>query len=446
MESSNLWVQLLAIFALILTSGFFNASEIALVAVRRSRIPQLRSEARRGAAALAALKENPPQFLAAAQIGVTVVSALASVLAGAETVEIVQPMLRAVLPGVLDAWAEAIAIAIAVTLISYFTMVLGELAPKSFALSRSEQFALAVAPVVRGFAWLCSPVVTLLTRSTSLVLRVLGGDRIRDPFVSEDEVKHLVHEGAEAGIFDEAERKLIHSIFEFTDTSVRDVMTPRSDIHAVNADIPLPALAKDLIETGFSRVPVFQRDLDHIVGTIHIKDLFRALERTPAPKLTEVAHPAYFVPDSMQISDLMRELQARRVHLAIVLNEFGTVIGLVTIEDLLEEIVGEIRDEFDVDEELDVQELPDGSLLVRGSVALTELHEKYALPVEETPDYKTLAGFVLARLKRIARGGEAIVHDGHKMTVVSLDGRRISKVRIERPAPPRDPAPAPDAT
>jgi putative hemolysin len=433
MNFNALWGELLAIVVLVLVSGFFSASEIAFVAVRRSRIPQLVTEGRRGAAALATLKENPPHFLATAQIGVTVAGAMASVVAGAGTVAFIEPVLRAIAPIWLLPWVDPIALSGTVLMMSYFTLVLGELAPKSLALNRAEQLACFAAPVIRGFAWLCAPAVAVLTRSTGVITRLLGAGHVADPFVSEDEVKHMVHEGTEAGIFDEAERKLIHSIFEFTDTSVREVMTSRSEIHAVNSDIPPAALAKDLIETGFSRVPVYQGDLDHIVGTVHIKDLFRALERSPSPKLVEVMHPAYFVPDSMQISDLLRELQARRLHLAVVLNEFGTVIGLVTIEDLLEEIVGEIRDEFDVDEELDIQELPDGSLLVRGTVTLSDLHDKYGLPVEETQDYSTLAGFVLARLKRIAKGGEAIMHDGHKMTVVALDGRRISKVRIERP-------------
>jgi magnesium and cobalt exporter, CNNM family len=430
---STLWLEVIVILTLILVNGFFSASEIALVALRRSRIPQLLSEGRRGAQALADLKENPHQFLAAVQIGVTVVGAMASVIAGAATVAYVEPPLRTVAPAWLDHWVEPIALSLTVVVISYFTLVLGELAPKSLALSRSEQLACFVAPLVRGFARLCSPAVTVLTLSNSIILRLLGGGQAAEAFVSEDEVKHLVHEGTQAGIFDEAERKLIHSIFEFTDTSVREVMTPRSEIHAVNADIPLSALGKDLIETGFSRVPVYQDDLDHIIGVVHVKDVFRALEHAQGPTLADVIHPAYYVPDSMQISDLMRELQLRRVHLAIVVNEFGTVVGLVTIEDLLEEIVGEIRDEFDVDEELDVQELPDGSLLVRGSVTLSDLHERYGLPVEETPDYRTLAGLVLARLKRIAKGGEAVMHEGYKMTVVALDGRRISKVRIERP-------------
>ena len=253
----------------------------------------------------------------------------------------------------------------------------------------------------------------------------------------------MVHEGAQHGIFDEAERQLIHSVFEFTDTSVREVMVPRSEVHAVEAGTPLPAILKELVDTGFSRMPVYQGDLDHVIGIVHIKDLLREVEKPQTQSLNAIMHPAFFVPDSMQISDLLRELQSRRTHMAIVVNEFGTVIGLVTIEDLLEEIVGEIRDEFDVDEEQPIQELPDGSLLVQGSCPLNDLKERYGMPFEETPDYRTIAGFVLAALKRFPKGGEAITHSGYKMTVVVLDGRRLRKIRIEGPLKRKPARPSP---
>jgi putative hemolysin len=265
-------------------------------------------------------------------------------------------------------------------------------------------------------------------------MRLLGlSGHATDALVSEEEIKHIVHEGANQGIFDEAERELIHSVFEFTDTSVREVMVPRSDVHGIDLATASREALTQMLETGFSRAPVYEGDLDRIVGIVHIKELLRAVHEENTASLQSILHPALFVPDSMQISDLLRELQTRRTHMAIVLNEYGTVIGLATIEDLLEEIVGEIRDEFDIDEEAPVQELNDGSLLVEGSVPLTDLHEKYGLPLEETDRYRTIGGFVLARLKRIPKGGEAVTYAGHKMTIVTIDGRRLRKVRIERP-------------
>jgi magnesium and cobalt exporter, CNNM family len=435
--------ELLAIVVLILANAFFSAAEISIVAVRKSRLAQLIGEGRSVASIVVGLKEDPSRFLATVQVGMTVVSSMASVIGGAATVRHLEPLVRSALPEVLAEWAEFTALSITVMLISYFTLVIGELVPKSMALAHSERLACLTAHPINRLSLLASPLVKLLTFSTDTVLWLFGQHaKAEEAFVSEEEVKHMVREGARHGIFDEAERQLIHSVFEFTDTSVREVMVPRSEVHAVEGGVPPSDILKELVETGFSRMPVFQGDLDHVIGIVHIKDLLREVQKPEPAPLPAVMHPAFFVPDSMQISDLLRELQSRRTHMAIVVNEFGTVIGLVTIEDLLEEIVGEIRDEFDFDEEQAIQELPDGSLLVQGSLPLTDLKDQYSIPFEETPDYRTLAGLVLARLKRFPKGGEAISEAGYKMTVVVLDGRRLRKIRIEgpvkhRPAHPR---------
>ncbi len=437
------WLDIAAIVALILANGFFSAAEISIIAVRKSRLAQLISEGEPVAHIVAALKEEPARFLATAQIGITVVGSMASVIGGAAAVRYFEPLLRAALPAALRDWNEVLALIITVALISYLTLVLGELVPKSLALRHSERLARLSARPIHRIALLAAPLVKVLTLSTDAVLWLFRHEvKGEEAFISEEEVKHMVHEGAQHGIFDEAERQLIHSVFEFTDTSVREVMVPRSEVHAVEASTPPQEILKQLIETGFSRLPVFRGDLDHVIGIVHIKDLLREVEKPQPAPLAAVMHPAFFVPDSMQISDLLRELQSRRTHMAVVVNEFGTVIGLVTIEDLLEEIVGEIRDEFDIDEEQPVQELSDGSLLVQGSFPLDALKERYGTPFEETPNYRTVAGFVLAQLKRIPKGGEAITASGYKMTVVVLDGRRVSKIRIEGPLKPRQPAPS----
>jgi len=431
--SISLGTEFLIIFLLVLANGFFSAAEIATVTLRRSQVSTLVADGRRGAQTVAEMKAEPARFLATVQIGLTVVSSMASVIGGAGAVSVLEPALAAAPVPFVREWAAPIALALTVTVISYLTLVLGELLPKSLALRHAETLACSSAPLIHALARISAPLVHILTWSTNVLLRPFGelGD-IRGVFVSEEEVKHIVREGAHHGIFDEAERELIHSVFEFADTSVREVMVPRTDIHAVKRDLPPEEVLKDLVDTGFSRAPVYEGDLDHIVGIVHVKDLVRVLQKEKAATFAAILHPAFFVPDSMQISDLLRELQTRRTHMAIVLNEFGTVIGLATIEDVLEEIVGEIRDEFDIDEELPVQQLADGSLLVDGSVPLGDLKEKYNLPVEETDDYRTLAGLILARLKRIPKGGEAIVYDGLKMTVVTIDDRRLRKVRIER--------------
>lgn len=434
MSSSELWFEAAVIVMLILANGFFSAAEMATVSLRMSRVTQLIKEGRRGAARVAAMKEDPAHFLATVQVGVTVVGSMASVLGGAAAVDVLEPILQASSLPYVGEWAGAIALSVTVIVISYLTLVMGELLPKSFALRHSESVACISAPLVHRIAQVSKPLVLALTWSTDGFMRILGlSGHATDALVSEEEIKHIVHEGANQGIFDEAERELIHSVFEFTDTSVREVMVPRTDIHGIELGIDPREALTQMLAIGFSRAPVYEGDLDRIVGIVHIKELLRCVHQENKATLQSVLHPALFVPDSMQISDLLRELQTRRTHMAIVLNEYGTVIGLATIEDLLEEIVGEIRDEFDIDEEAPVQELTDGSLLVEGSVPLADLHEKYGLPLEETDRYRTLGGFVLARLKRMPKGGEAITVAGHKMTIVTIDGRRLRKVRIERP-------------
>jgi putative hemolysin len=250
--------------------------------------------------------------------------------------------------------------------------------------------------------------------------------------VSEEEVKYLIREGAQRGIFDDTEKEFIHSIFDFADTSVREVLTPRNEIHALEVQTPCAQALHEMIESGFSRMPVYEEDLDHIIGIAHIKELLRAQEQKRDASLRDFLHPAYFVPDSMQISHLLRELQLRRAQMAIVVNEFGTVIGIATIEDLLEEIVGEIRDEYDVEEEQPIQKLGEGVFLVKGGVGLNDLKEQHNLPFEETLFYRSIAGFLLARLERIPKGGESVVHEGYRLTIVNMDGRRIAKVKIEK--------------
>lgn len=432
-EHSAAW-ELIAIAILILANGFFSAAEIAIVTIRQSRLAQLVHEGRQSASLVAGLKEEPGRFLATVQIGVTVVGSMASVIGGATAITYLDVFLRNLLPPPLQDWSEAVALGLTVVAISYFSLVVGELVPKSLALRHSERVAFMAARPIHLLSRLADPLVRVLTFSTDAVLRLFGQRaRTDEVFITEEEVKHMVREGARHGIFDEAERQLIHSVFEFTDTSVREVMVPRSEIHAAEDSLPLPQVLKMLVETGFSRMPIFHDDLDHIIGVAHIKDLLREIEKPNPGPVSSLIHAAFFVPDSMQISDLLRELQSRRTHMAIVVNEFGTVIGLVTIEDLLEEIVGEIRDEFDTDEEQPVQEMPDGSILVQGSFAIADLRERYGVPVEDTQDYRTVAGLVLSRLKRFPKGGEAIVEGDFKMTVVVLDGRRLRKIRIEGP-------------
>jgi putative hemolysin len=433
MTVEDFWLEALLILALILANGFFAASEIAMIAMRKSRIDALLEKGVKSAAAVARLKNDPDRFLATVQIGVTIVSSLASAIGGAAAINYLKPSIAA-LPFPLAArWAEAIALVVVVLPISYLSLVLGELVPKSLALRYSEQIACFVARPIEFLARGSALFVKVLTASSNFVLKIFGGtDHESASFISVDEVKSLIREGAAKGIFNETERELIHSVFEFTDTPVKAVMIPRTEIHAIEVHASLAEVAKSFVESGFSRIPVYEENLDKVIGILYNKDVFKALEEKSDFRIRDHLHPAFFVPSTLPISELLKQLQRRRLAMALVVNEFGEVEGLATLEDLLEEIVGEIRDEYDREERGPVERLPDGSMVIQGSALLKDLKADFALPFEDSTDYHTLAGFLLARLKRIPRGGEWIEESGYKMTIVDMEGRRIVKIKLER--------------
>jgi len=428
----GLWFEVALIFFLIMANGFFAASEIAVIATRKTRIDSLVEKGVRSAVAVARLKEDPDRFLATVQIGVTLVGTLASAIGGAAAIEFLKPMVESLPLPLVGRWGESVAILLVVLPIAYLSLVLGELVPKSLALRFSERIAVLVAHPIDLLSRLTSFPVRILTASSNAVLWLFGGkDAGGASFVSEEEVKSLIREGAAKGIFDETEKELIHSVFEFADTPVKAVMVPRTEIHAVDVKTPRDEILKSFVESGFSRIPVYDGDMDRVVGILYNKDIFRALQEKGEFRAQDLLHPPFFVPSSLPISQLLKELQRKRSAMAIVVNEFGEVEGLATLEDLLEEIVGEIRDEYDREERGPVERLPDGSMVIQGSAQLKDLKSDYNLPFEESPDYLTLAGFVLAKLRRIPRGGERVEHEGYRLTIVDMEGRRIVKIKLE---------------
>lgn len=426
------WFEVALIFFLILANGFFAASEIAVIATRKTRIDSLVEKGVRSAAVVARLKDDPDRFLATVQIGVTLVGTLASAIGGAAAIQFLKPLIESLPLPLLSRWGESIAILLVVLPISYLSLVLGELVPKSLALRFSERIAILVARPIDFLSRLTSFLVKILTSSSNAVLWLFGGkDAGGATFISEEEVKSLIREGAAKGIFDETEKELIHSVFEFVDTPVKAVMVPRTEIHAVDIKTPPHEILKSFVESGFSRIPVYEGEMDRVIGILYNKDIFRALQEKGEFRAQDLLHPPFFVPSSLPISQLLKELQRRRSAMAMVVNEFGEVEGVATLEDLLEEIVGEIRDEYDREERGPVERLPDGSMVIQGSALLKDLKSDYGLPFEESADYLTLAGFVLAKLKRIPRGGERVEHEGYRLTIVDMEGRRIVKVKLE---------------
>jgi len=435
MSLDSLWFEVGLIFLLILANGFFAAAEIAIIAMRKTRIDTLLETGVRSAAALARLKNDPDRFLATVQIGVTLVGTLASAVGGAFAIEFLKPLIQALPLPLLQEWSETVAILLVVLPIAYCSLILGELVPKSLALRFSEPIAFFVARPVDFIARINAIPVRILTVSSNAVLRLFGGKHAEGTsFVSEEEVKSLIREGAAKGIFDETEKELIHSVFEFVDTPVKAVMVPRTEIHALEVHASPSEVLQSFVDSGFSRIPVYEDELDRVIGILYNKDVYRAVHEKSDFAVRKLLHPPFFVPSTLPISQLLKEMQRRRIAMAMVVNEFGEVEGLATLEDIVEEIVGEIRDEYDREERGPVERMADGSMIIQGSAMLKDLKADYGLPFEESPDYHTIAGFVLAKLRRIPRGGERVEHNGYRLTIVDMEGRRIVKVKLEEAA------------
>jgi putative hemolysin len=426
------WTLLVvAIFFLLLGNGFFSGSEIALISARRSKIESLASEGSRAAQRVKDLQGDPDTFLATVQIGVTLMGTLAGVLGGFLASRHLEPFLAGSgLPGWLSPGLAAGAVIGAG--IVYVELILGELVPKALALRFSETFSLLVSWPLRRLAAMSHWLVVLLTASTRAVLALFG---LRDmgsrTFVSEEEIKHMVREGREQGVLDETEEQLIHSVFEFSDTPVKKVMVPRPKIFALDADTPPGEVERLVVESGFSRIPVYEGSLDETVGLVYVKDALRLLEKRQPVVLRKILHPVHFVPETKKVGALLKDMQKRRAHMTLVIDEHGSVTGLVTLEDLLEEIVGEIRDEYDW-EERPVEKMRDGSLVVEGTLSASELRDGYAVPIPASGEFETVAGFMLEQLGSVPRGGEVVVLDDYRLIVVDVERNRITKVRVEK--------------
>ena len=400
-------VLIIAIFLCLLGNGFFSGSEIAIISIRRSRVEQLIAEGSRGARWVKHLQDNMDRFMATVQIGVTLMGTLAGVLGGYLASRYLEPILeRSLIARFVPAALEAtLLVGIAIV---YVELILGELVPKALALRFTDTVAVMVAWPLDILARFSKVVIAFLTASTRAVLFLF---RVKDighrTFVSEEEIKHLVKEGREQGVLDQTEEELIHSVFEFSETPVKKVMVPRPKIFALDVGTAPEEVGRLMVESGFSRIPVYDGSPDNMVGVVYIKDALRLLEKHQPVVLRKILHPVHFVPESKKVGELLKELQKRRTHLALVIDEHGSLVGLVTLEDLLEEIVGEIQDEYDW-EERPIEKMRDGSLVVDGTVPAAELRQTYDIPIPESEDFDTVAGFMLDCLGAVPRGGEVV--------------------------------------
>jgi len=431
--------QIGVIVVLTVLEGFFVASEIALVSIRHSRVDQLIDEGNPGARRVRRLLDNPGTFLAVSQLGLTLLGFFASAFAAVSLVDGLAGFLGRV--DILRDGAHAIALIIVTILLALFTIVFAELVPKTLALAHTERYALSLSRPVEVLAHLLRPVIVLLTGLTHAITGALGAEVSHEAEISAEELKLIVERGGEQGVLEAEEEQMIHAVIELGKRRVHEVMVPRTDIVGLEVDGTFEEAVERIIAEGHSRLPVWERSVDEVVGILYAKDLLRFLKEASAdpPPVRALLRTPVFVPESITIDDLLHELQRRKVHLAVVLDEYGGTAGLVTIEDLLEEIVGEIQDEYDEEEPMVVR-LDDDQARIDGRASVDELGELWddldvdAL-LEDRDEYDTLGGLMFHRIGRVPKPGDQIRVGELTLTVETTDGRRAGKVLAVRERP-----------
>ncbi|MBA3796754.1 MAG: HlyC/CorC family transporter, partial [Chloroflexi bacterium] len=400
--------ELFTIGVLILINSLFVAAEIALVTVRRSRLQQMIEEGDRGARRVARLIADPSRFLAVIQIGITFIGFLAAAYAGANLAVALQPVIAGVQP--LADQAEVIALLIVTALVSLVTIVFGELVPKRLALAHAERYAMLVSRPVILLGKIMAPLVWMLTLVTNATTRVLGVREVDEDRLTSEEIRILVERGGEQGVIEAEEEQMIGAVLELGKRRVHEVMVPRIDIAALAADAPLDELVDTIVREGHSRIPVYEETIDNVIGILYAKDLLPYLKGVdhPPPTRTLLRTPL-FVPESMTIDDLLHSLQRRKVHIAIVLDEYGGTAGLVTIEDLIEEIVGEIQDEYDVEEPM-IEPISDDQARIDARASVDDLMEHFDVTFNgsDHEEYDTVGGLVYHHIGGVPKVGDTV--------------------------------------
>jgi len=413
--------ELAALAGLILMNAFFVAAEYGLVTSRRTRIMELEHEGNRRARAVLRITANPPRFISAMQLGVTV----SSLAIGALGEQVLAHKLDAVMASVL-------AVIVALLIVTYLHVVIGELVPKGIALGYPERTALAVSGPVHWFFLTFRPLIWLLQESTTLILRALG---LEPPGAehqahSEAELRMLLSSSAEQGEIEHGEQEMLYKVFDFADKEVSAVMVSRPEVVAISIALPVPEALQAVLDSPYTRYPVYRESLDDIVGVLHIRDLIVAMhdQGIAAVKMEELVRPAYMVPETKDLAALLTEFRRTNQHLAVVIDEYGSMEGIVTLEDLLEEIVGEIEDEFDLPDET-VERIDDDTIRIDGTFPIDDFNEQFDsdLPHE---DYHTVAGFVFGELGRGAGPGDEVTHEGLRFQVDSVEGQRIDRLTV----------------
>lgn len=428
-----MFTEILVLIVLILLNAFFAASEIALISLNDNKIKLLAEDGDKRAKLLKALLKEPSKFLATIQIGITLAGFLASAFASESFAEpLVKYLVSAGVP-LPEPWLKTAVVLLITIVLSYFTLVLGELVPKRLAMKKAEAISLFVAVPLNSLSNLTSPFVRLLTASTNFFVRLFGVDpHAEEEQVTEEEIRMMVDVGEEKGTIHEAEKEMINNIFEFDNKIVSDIMTHRTDIVGVSLNADFREVTDLINVEKYTRLPVFEENIDNIVGIMHVKDLMQFFynEGKVSFAIRNILRKAYYVPASKRIDELFREMQKSKVHMAVVIDEYGGTAGIVTIEDLVEEIVGNIFDEYD-EEEKDIEKLDENTFIISGSTSLDLVGDVLGvvLPVDE---YDTFSGFVIGQLGRIPEKGErpSVEFNSLVFRVEEVEEKKISKIKV----------------
>ena len=428
-EPMSLVSQFILILVLTLLNAFFASAEMAIVSVNRNRIKMLADDGNKKASLLVDLLEEPNKFLSTIQVGIT----LAGFFSSASAATGISEVIGASLSQLGIPYAQSISLVVITIILSYFTLVFGELVPKRIALQKSEQMAmLSVRPIV-FVSKFAKPFVKLLSLSTNLLLRVIGmSDTDLEEKVSREEIKSLVDAGEEYGVINQIEKEMINSIFDFDDKLAKEVMTPRTEVYMINSKLPLSI--EELLEENYSRIPVYEGDMDNIIGILYLKDFLHEAYQVGFENvdIKKLLHRPYFVPECKNIDQLFKELQKSKRHLAVLIDEYGGFSGIVTIEDLIEEVMGDINDEYDDDDPV-IRKIDNDTYIVNGLISIKELNDKLQLNLdEETEDYDTLGGFLINQIDYIPSETEEcmVEYENLVFKIECVKDKRIEIVKI----------------
>jgi CBS domain containing-hemolysin-like protein len=427
-------LKLLLVFLIVLANGFFVAVEFAMVSVRRVRIEMLASQGRAGAKAVLRSLDHLDALLSASQFGITVASLLLGAVGESTLAHLFEPLLLRLLPpNASTILSHTIAVATALFIITYLHLVLGEYAPKALAIEKAEAIALATARPMEIFYKVFKPFIWFINRSGISLLKIFGFDFRpgHHTAYTEEELRHLVTLSHQSGHLELEEKTLIHKVFDFADLTSREIMIPRTEVTAIDESTGFEGVVKVFQTTGYSRLPVYQGNLDNITGILHNKDVMPYLLKPKEFTLKVVMHQPIFIPDTAKLSDVLDQLQKERVHLGIVVDEHGGVEGILTLEDILEEIVGEIQDEHDEALVDRTRQRGEGVFIVDGGLSVREVNRQFSLDLPESEDYTTLAGFMISEAGRLLAPNDAINWNSTKFTVERVARRRITRVKME---------------